>query len=130
MSVATIDDVATSLGRPALTAEESAQWERWLDNAEMQIRLRLGPVDLLDQEALAFVEAESVILKIRNPDGKQNERIDDYSYGRASANAQGQIVILPEWWNMLDPSTGSGAFSVRPYFEPDEPVYAPWVNLG
>ena len=119
MTAAIVSDVEASLARPITSVDEIAQVTLWLADAEMQIRLRLGDVTLLDQEVLAFVERESVILKIRNPDGKQSEGIDDYNYRRNEDNARGQVVILDEWWLMLSPDTGSGgAFSITPSGDP------------
>ena len=118
MSVATVDEVATSLGRPITEQAEVDQVQQWLADAEMQIRLRLGDVQLLDPEVVAYVEREAVVLKVRNPDGKQNERIDDYSYGLSEAQARGQVLILDEWWDMLTPDASTAAFSIRPFGEP------------
>ena len=119
MAVAVVQDVATSLGRPITEQAEIEQVQMWLDDAELQIRLRLGDVHLLDQETVAFVEREAVVLKVRNPDGKQNERVDDYSYGLSEAQARGQVLILDEWWALLTPDKATGAFSITPYGEPD-----------
>lgn len=119
MAVATVDDVATSLGRPISDATEVAQVTQWLADAELQIRVRLGDIAALDQEVLAFVEREAVVLRLRNPEGFQSESVDDYTY--RWGNEAGRVAILPEWWDMLSPTAGSGAFSVRPSFEPDSP---------
>lgn len=119
MAVAQVSDVEISLARPITLASEIAQVTQWLNDAEMQIRLRLGDITLLDQDALAFVEREAVILKIRNPDGKQSEGIDDYNYRRFEDNARGQVMILDEWWDLLTPNTSSGeAFSITPSGDP------------
>lgn len=117
MSVATVEDVATSLGRPITDPLEVAKVQQWLDDAEMQIRLRLGPIADLDQEAVAFVEREAVILKLRNPQGYQSESIDDYTYRWGSGS--GQVAILDEWWDLLTPDSSSAAFTITPYGEPD-----------
>lgn len=119
MAVATTEQVEASLGR-SLTSAEEVQVSQWLDDAELQIRLRLGNVAELDQEAVAYVERESVILKLRNPDGKQSEAIDDYNYRRYDANARGQVFIIDEWWDLLLPGSDPAAFSFRPTFEPDD----------
>jgi hypothetical protein len=118
MTVATVDDVATSLGRPITDVAEVAQVEQWLGDAELLIAARLGDITLLDQAMLAYVEREAVVLKMRNPEGYQSETVDDYTY-RWGEN-RGRVSILDEWWNLLDPDAGGGAFSVRPGFEPDD----------
>jgi hypothetical protein len=133
MSVASVDEVATSLGRPIATQAEVQQVQLWLDDAEMQIRLRLGDVSLLDQEVLSFVEREAVVLKVRNPDAKESESIDDYRYQRTDTAAKGQVQILDEWWNMLTPDGSGGAFSITaagdPYWSaacsPTDPAWWP-----
>jgi hypothetical protein len=115
VAVASVQDVADSLGRPITTTAEVVQVGKWLDDAEMQIRLRLGVVAALDQQALAFVEREAVILKIRNPEGKKSESIDDYQYSRYDSAARGQVWILDEWWDLLTPNSLGGAFTITPY---------------
>jgi hypothetical protein len=119
MAVATPEQVEASLGR-SLTNPETVQVSQWLDDAELQIRLRLGAIADLDQEAVAYVERESVILKLQNPEGKQQEAIDDYSYRRYDANARGQVFIIDDWWDILSPTSSPSAFSFRPTFETDD----------
>jgi hypothetical protein len=123
--VAVIDytDVETSLGR-TLTGSEQAQVYQWIGDAELLIGARLGDIALLDQPTLAYVVREAVVSRTRNPDGMQSETIDDYTY-RLPAETR-RVTILDEWWNLLDPQTGSGAFSVRPYFEAD--TYDMWLD--
>lgn len=110
MAVATVDDVATSLGRPITDSNEVAQVDMWLGDAEMQIRLRMGDVTLLDQEAVAFVEREAVVLKMRNPEGYSSESVDDYTYRWGQETRQ--VVIRDEWWTMLSPSRLGTAYSI------------------
>lgn len=117
MAVVTYEDVAVTLGRPITDSDEQDQVTRWIADAELLIRLRLGDVSLLDQDALAFVEREAVAARLRNPDGVSSEAVDDYKY-TMPANSR-QVTILDEWWNLLSPETGAGAFSARPYFEAD-----------
>lgn len=114
MSVAVVSDVAVTLGRPITSQTEVDQVSQWLDDAEMQIRLRLGDVSLLDQQALVYVEKEAVALKVLNPEGKQSEGIDDYTYRRFDANARGQVFITDDWWELLSPSRVAGAFTISP----------------
>ena len=68
MAVASVDDVATSLGRPIAGTEED-QVNMWLGDAELQIRLRLGSIADLDQDVVAYVEREAVAARVRNPGG-------------------------------------------------------------
>jgi hypothetical protein len=127
MAVVTYLDVAVSLGRSITSPAEQAQVRQWIDDAELLIGARLGDVSLLDQAALAYVEREAVVARMRNPEGYQSETIDDYTYRYSDPTTR--VEILDEWWHLLDPDTGSGAFSVRPFFEPDTRagIY-PWTD--
>jgi hypothetical protein len=125
VAAATVSDVATSLGRPISSSLEVEQVQQWLDDAEMQVRLRLGDPTLLDQEALRFVEREAVVLKVKNPDGKKSEAIDDYNYGRYDDAARGQVYITDEWWALLTPKAAGSAFSITAYSAPDT---SPWLG--
>jgi hypothetical protein len=109
-------DIETALGR-TLTDTEQAQAAQWIADALLLIGHRLGDVADLDQDVLDYVIREAVVARFRNPEGFQSETIDDYTY--RLPNETRRVTILDEWWNMLDPDTGSGAFSVRPGFEAD-----------
>ena len=111
MAVATVDDVATSLGRPITDATEIAQVNQWLGDAELQIRLRLGDVSLLDQDVVEYVEREAVVARMRNPDGYQYEAIDDYRYGLP--NESRRVTITDEWWQMLSPTRRGSFYTVQ-----------------
>jgi hypothetical protein len=117
VAVATFEDVAVAIGRPIADQTEQARVNYWLDAAELQIKARLADLALLDQAALRFVETEAVAARMVNPEGYQSESIDDYTYRYGSETRQ--VVIRDEWWRLLDPDTGAGAFSARPYFVPD-----------
>ena len=125
MAVATVDDVATSLGRP-ITGTEEEQVAMWLGDAELQIRLRLGPITDLDQDVVAYVEREAVAARVRNPEGYQYESIDDYRYGLPAESRR--VTILDEWWDMLTPSGSSTVFSIRAGGVPEFPAPDTWVS--
>jgi hypothetical protein len=129
VSVATVSQVAASLGRPITSDSELVQIQTWLDDAEMQIRVRLGDVAALDQAAVAYVEREAVLLKVRNPEGKASEAIDDYRYQRTDSAAAGQVQILDEWWVLLSPTQIGGAFSITPYAAADTAAAPPTTTL-
>lgn len=114
----TFENVGVSLGRVITSVNEQEQITQWISDAELQIRLRLGDLSELDQDALAFVVREAVALKVLNPEGKQSEQIDDYKYTRFGANARGQVFITDEWWDMLSPTSSTTAFTIRPFGEP------------
>lgn len=117
MAVATYEDVAVALGRPISDPDEQARVTYWLDSAELLIEARLGDVSELDQDRLRYVEVESVVARMQNPESYQSESIDDYTYRFGTETRR--VTILDEWWNLLSPIEGSGIFSTRPGFEPD-----------
>lgn len=119
---ANITDIAATLGRPITESTEVAQINAWIGVCELKIRIRLGPLDQLDADVLRTVIAEAVARRARNPEGKQNERIDDYSYGLTSDAAQAQIYITDEEWEMLSP-TGSTQGAYLPLVQPQ-----PWTG--
>lgn len=122
MSVATVDDVSTALGRPIWAADEIGQVGYWLDSAELMITRRLGPVADLDQPSVRFVETEAVVARMRNPEGFQSETIDDYTYRHGVESRQ--VTIGDAWWNLLDPDASAASGSIRPGFEPDTAQWA------
>ena len=120
MSYASIEDVSTRLGRPITDPAEVAQITAWLGDVEALIVSRIPTLD--DSVALgsptaavvAMVEANAVIRKVRNPDGKVSEGIDDYNY-RLNENARkGEIFLTDDEWALLAPTAGGGAFTIRP----------------
>lgn len=126
MSVATVTDVQVRLGRPITDATEIAQVNAWLSDLEALIKVRIPDLSqrvldgVLDSEVVKLVEAQAVVRKVKNPDGKQNERVDDYSYGLTADAARGDLFLTDDEWALLLPSTNpSGAFTIRPYGAPD-----------
>jgi hypothetical protein len=121
MATAIYEDVAVALGRPITDQAEQDQVTYWLNAVELQIKARLGDIVDLDPAILKYVEVEAVATKMQNPNGYQSETIDDYTY-RYGVETR-RITILDEWWDLLRPSSTSGAFSTRPSFEPDSSPY-------
>ena len=126
MSVATVTDVQVRLGRPITDTAEIAQVNAWLADIEALIKVRIPDLavrildGVLDEEVVKLVEAQAVVRKVKNPDGKQNERVDDYSYGLNADAPRGDLFLTDDEWALLLPSTNpSGAFTVRPYGAPD-----------
>lgn len=138
MTFANITDVGVRLGRPITDADEIAQVNAWLGDAEGLILSRIP--DLLERVAAGFplaanivkIEADAVIRKIKNPDGKVSEGVDDYNY-RLNENARkGEIFLTDDEWAQLMPVSTSGAFSTRPGFVPDCVLGGPlnWWELN
>ena len=104
MAYANVTDVAATLGRPITSSDEIAQVNAWIKGCELKIKARLGNLADLDLDILTYVIGEAVARRVRNPEGKQNERIDDYSYGLAQEAARAEIYLTDEEWAMLAPS--------------------------
>ena len=122
MSYATVIDVATTLGRPITDPDEQAQILNWISKTERIIAARLGNLDNLDRQILADVISEVVARRARNPDGKRNERIDDYSYTLdAAASAVELTLTADEWARLSQDGSTSGAY--MPVLTP-----APWLG--
>lgn len=124
MSYANVTDVQIRLGRPITSAAEIAQVTAWLTDVEALIKVRIPDLDQrvalgqIDEAIVALVEAQVVVRKVKNPDGKQNERIDDYSYGLNTDAARGDLFLTDEEWALLLPVSATGAFTIRPFGEP------------
>lgn len=120
MTYATVDDVSKRLGRPITSAAEIAQVGAWLGDVGAIIRARIPDLDdrvtegQPPQAVVVMVEASAVVRKVRNPEGKQNERIDDYSYGLSADAARGELFLTDDEWNLLLPGGSDGAWTIRP----------------
>jgi hypothetical protein len=120
MTYANLSDVSTRLGRPITDANEIAQVNAWLGDVEALILARIP--DLADRVAdgtpstavVAMVEANAVIRKLKNPDGKVSEGIDDYNYRLNENSRKGELFLTDEEWALLLPGAGEGAWTIRP----------------
>lgn len=122
MAYATVTDVATTLGRPITDPDEQNQITNWISKTERIIAARLGDLANLDRQILADVISEVVARRSRNPDGKRNERIDDYSYTLdAAASAVELALTADEWARLSQDGSTSGAY--MPVLTP-----APWLG--
>lgn len=146
MTYGTTDQVATELGRlpESVTDAEADQWQQWLNRVERAISARFARMGLslvgqiaeglLDSATVADVEVSAVARKVRNPDGSTSTTVsvDDGSVTRRREGADNlgddPLTLTADEWAILLPSaaTASGAFSVRPAFEPDC-APSPWV---
>ena len=122
MTYATVFDVATTLGRPITDPDEQNQITNWIAKTERIISARLGNLDNLDRQILADVISEVVARRARNPDGKRNERIDDYSYTLDAAASAVELTLTDaEWARLSQDGSTSGAY--MPVLAP-----APWLG--
>lgn len=120
MTYANLTDVSTRLGRPISSADEISQVVAWLADAETLILARIPTLDALvtaggpSAALVAMIEANAVIRKLRNPEGKVSEGIDDYTYRLNENAARGDLFITDEEWVLLTPDAGASAFTIRP----------------
>ena len=132
MAFANLTDVADRLGRPISDPDEVKQVNAWIADVEVIIRSRIPDIDdqigdgALSADVVTMVTTNAVVRKALNPTGKQNERIDDYSYGLTEDAARGDLFLTEAEWGLLMPVSASGAFSVRPGFDPDRRCW-PWL---
>lgn len=119
----TPSDVAAELGRPAPTAEQAEQWQRWIEQALYLIGKRLGDVALLDQNDVDYVVLQAVAAHVRQPDNatQVDVAVDDARVSRRYTTGAGRVVIGDDLWALLDPdlTTASGVGSTRMFGEPD-----------
>lgn len=127
MAETQISDIEASLGR-ALAEGETLQVSKWIKDAQILIRARLGDLDDLDQDTLGYVVCEAVLERLRNPGvvDEESESIDDYTRSWKRGGTK-RVTIWPEWWELLAPGKTRGAFTFRPAFEPDVLPWAPPV---
>lgn len=120
MTIANVADVSTRLGRPITSADEIAQVNAWLTDAENLILARIP--DLLERVAdgkpsadvVKAIEANAVIRKIQNPEGKVAEGVDDYNYRFNEHVRRGEIFLTDDEWGLLLPGSPDGAWTIRP----------------
>lgn len=112
-------DVAGHLGRP-LSPDESTQVAKWIEWLESDIHRKL-PVAPVDSTLAQRAIVESVAHYMRNPDGaiSVSFQVDDGLTSKRYAAATGRVELLPHFWAELGLNDASGAFTVRPYGEPD-----------
>lgn len=131
MSVS-VSDIAVELGRaaPDSASTQFDQWSRWIGNAEMLIRARLGDLLALDQERLDYVVTQAVVAHIRKPDDATQVAVsvDDGSVSRTYQSSRGRVTILDEWWELLSPKASVGAWSITPTAGGSD--HLPWCSLA
>lgn len=105
-----------------LTTEEAYSASVLLERVSAVMRLNSAGLDdrIAGDPDLAIVASgiavDAVLRVLRNPDGKVQEAIDDYSYRRADAVADGVLYLTPSELAQLAPggTTARGAFTITP----------------
>jgi len=118
MTYATVQDVADTLGRPISDPTEITQVQSWLRRVESRIKSRIPDLDGLATDAeyrqtLTDVEADVVVRRVKNPDGKVSEGVDDYQYRLNNDAARPDLWPTAEEWLLLLPTVAlPGVFTV------------------
>ncbi|VXC08559.1 Gp19/Gp15/Gp42 family protein [Aeromicrobium sp. 9AM] len=134
MAYASASDVEVELGRPAVSAAETAQWEAWLERVERAIRRRFTregydldvqvALDAPTEEDVIDVEVARVVDKINNPTSSTSttttRSVDDASISnttrREGVDTGEALTITDAEWVSLLPvrPRRSKAFSILP----------------
>lgn len=125
------DDIELALGRTSSTIQEAAQWSMWIADARLLIEARLGDLDELNQARLDYVVREAVIAHIRQPDDvtQVSETLGDASTSRTYKSGKGRVVILDDWWDLLQPDDdGPGAFVIDTVGAAS--LHLPWCSIN
>lgn len=123
------------MANPATTADIESRWRplssqeevnasTFLDDAWEILQMRVAGLDALITAGTVTAAAAKAVLcamvlrVLKNPDGKRQEAIDDYSWTRDQAVADGSMYVSAEELDLLTPASSSTAFTVRPYGVP------------
>lgn len=112
MALATLTDLADRLGRD-LTDTETRQATALLDDATAMILQRFPQYEAAPTATSLAVCCAMVLRVVRNPDGKRQEAIDDYSYTIDSARSTGELYLSENELCALRPPRTS-SFSIVP----------------
>lgn len=127
----TPETIAVALGRPSPAQGTPLfdQWSMWIEDANRAVARRAERLGInmfsLDAVDVDYVVRQSVVEMARNPDAATTVdlRIDDGAVSKRYATSQGRVTILDDWWDLLGLTEASEAFSIRPSYMPDCPVY-------
>lgn len=123
----TYEDIAVAAGRPSpiYGSIEQQQWDMWIGDALRLVHNRMDRLGLdfgtLNADDVDYVVRESVKSVVLRPDAatQVDVAVEDGRVSRRYQSSTGRVEILPEWWLLLGVTESSGAFSIRPGFEPD-----------
>lgn len=118
MAYAKDTDVAVRLGRTISDQAEIDQINAWIADAEAFIKNKIPDIDQRVSEGSPTAETVKAVVAAavgrfaRNPEGKKDERVDDYSYGLHPDAARAEIHFTDDEWSRLIPTLGAqGAFT-------------------
>ena len=108
---ATVDDLGDRFFRP-LTARELEIGPVWLDAAYRKLLQRRPALEAniaagtVSRAAVVDVLSAMVLRVFSNPEGKDRESIDDYSYGRSAVVRDGLLHVTPDELADITPAGG------------------------
>ena len=130
---ATTDDIVRRW-RP-LSEPETNVAQALLDDAWVILSSRIPTLDATtadgttDPNLVRAVLSAMVLRVMRNPEGKRQESIDDYSWTRDQAVSTGTLYVSDDELALLRPAgSSSGAFSIRPVGSTDSTPPDPWIT--
>lgn len=117
---ATVADLGTRW-RP-LSAQETINGQTFLDDAWMILRRRVPTIEALIVATptlapeVVRILATAVLRVMKNPDGKRQESIDDYSWTRDESVSSGLLYFTDDELDGLVPGSGVAgrAFMIDP----------------
>lgn len=129
--------VALGLAAPASGSVTEERLQMWIGDALMLVQVRYDSLDddtiTVDQALLDYVIREAVTAHAQRPDSSTqvSTSVDDATVAKTYSTGKGRVTILDEWWTLLGlgTSSGSGAFSFRPYGT-GLGAHQPWCNLA
>jgi hypothetical protein len=131
--------VALGLAAPDSGSVTEARWQLWIDDALMLVQVRYDSMEddtlVVDPIRLDYVIREAVAAHAQRPDDSTqvSVSVDDASVAKTYRSSRGRVTILDEWWALLGLTTtsGSGAFSFRPYGTGlGSAAHQPWCDLA
>jgi hypothetical protein len=131
--------VALGLAAPASGSITEARYNLWIADALMLVQIRYDSLEddtvVVDQDRLDYVIREAVVAHAQRPDSSTqvSTSVDDATVAKTFSTGKGRVSILDEWWTMLGLTTtsGSGAFSFRPYGTGlGASAHQPWCSLA
>lgn len=99
-----------------LSSQEETNGEVFLDDAWRMLRRKVEGIDDLIEDDPDFegevvrILCAAVLRVMKNPDGKRQESIDDYSWTRDQALSAGLLYFTADELGDLTPDGNSGAF--------------------
>ena len=131
--------VVLGLAAPDSGSVTEARYSMWIDDALMLVQARYDSMGddtlVVDQSRLDYVIREAVAAHAQRPDSSTqvSTSVDDTTVSKTYSTSRGRVAILDDWWALLGLTTtsGSGAFSFRPYGTGlGGAAHQPWCSLA